>query len=159
MAGQQSGVMKAYVIGSYHSAGMQSDNPKSGFYEADTSRTLDLNGGNPICNQGGVAVLEGAINGILLEKTAPDNCPMNCQDPIPTRLCVRRLTPKEAERLQGYPDGWTAFGVDGKPICDTKRYQMLGNSIAVPCVAYIMQGICDAVGLTQEAGSQKGGEG
>ena len=35
---------------------------------------------------------------------------------------------------------------DGKAISDTKRYQMLGNSVAVPCVAYIMQGIRDAVG-------------
>jgi len=43
--------------------------------------------------------------------------------------------------LQGYPDDWTLCGVDGRPISDTSRYQMLGNSIAVPCVAYIMQGI------------------
>lgn len=60
-------------------------------------------------------------------------------------FCVRRLTPTEAERLQGYPDGWTEHGVDRVRISDTKRYQMIGNSIAVPCVAYIMQGICDAV--------------
>jgi DNA (cytosine-5)-methyltransferase 1 len=60
---------------------------------------------------------------------------------------MRRLTPTEAERLQGYPDGWTEHGVDGKAVSDTKRYQMLGNSVAVPCVAYIMQGICDAVGV------------
>jgi len=57
------------------------------------------------------------------------------------RRIARRLTPIECERLQGYPDDWTAFGVDGVLISDTKRYQMLGNSIAVPCVAYIMQGI------------------
>ena len=44
---------------------------------------------------------------------------------------MRRLTPTEAERLQGYPDGWTEAGADGSPISDTKRYQMLGNSIAV----------------------------
>ena len=59
---------------------------------------------------------------------------------------MRRLTPTEAERLQGYPDGWTEAGADGRAISDTKRYQMLGNSVAVPCVAYIMQGIRDAVG-------------
>ena len=67
------------------------------------------------------------------------------QNPVRTGLCVRRLTPTEAERLQGYPDGWTEYGADGKPVSDTKRYQMLGNSIAVPCVAYIMQGIRDVV--------------
>lgn len=50
-----------YGIGSYDSNAMKSDNPKSGIYQADTSRTLDLNGGNPGCNQGGMAVvcLEG----------------------------------------------------------------------------------------------------
>jgi DNA (cytosine-5)-methyltransferase 1 len=45
--------------------------------------------------------------------------------------------------LQGYPDGWTLLGHDGKEISDTRRYQMLGNSVAVPCVAYIMQGIAE----------------
>jgi site-specific DNA-cytosine methylase len=49
--------------------------------------------------------------------------------------------PVECERLQGYPDGWTERGHDGKEISDTRRYQMLGNSVAVPCVAYIMLGI------------------
>ena len=162
LAGQQSAVMKAYVIGAYHSGGMLSDNPKSGFYEADTSRTLDLNGGNPCCNQGGVAVVEDAdgaaavdcrnlretdeVSGTLLAKAASGGYSLNYQNPVRTGLCVRRLTPTEAERLQGYPDGWTEAGADGRAISDTKRYQMLGNSVAVPCVAYIMQGIRDAVG-------------
>ena len=42
-----------YGIGSYDSNAMKSSNPHSGIYEADTTRTLDLNGGNPACNQGG----------------------------------------------------------------------------------------------------------
>lgn len=58
-----------------------------------------------------------------------------------TDLIVRRLTPLECERLQGFGDFWTEFGHDGRAVSDTSRYQMLGNSIAVPCVAYIMQGI------------------
>lgn len=63
---------------------------------------------------------------------------------------IRHMTPLECERLQGFPDGWTKQGEDGKAISDTKRYRMLGNSIAVPCAAYIMQGICTALG--QEEG-------
>ena len=59
-------------------------------------------------------------------------------------LIVRRLTPLECERLQGFPDFWTEQG-GGRSISDTSRYQMLGNSIAVPCVAYIMQGIYHAL--------------
>jgi site-specific DNA-cytosine methylase len=42
-------------------------------------------------------------------------------------------------------DFWTESGVDGKSISDTHRYSMLGNSIAVPCGAYIMQGIRQAM--------------
>ena len=48
----------AYGISSYDSNAMKSSNPHSGIYEADTSRTLDGNGGNPSCNQGGIAVVE-----------------------------------------------------------------------------------------------------
>ena len=51
-------VVQAYGICSRDSNAMKSDNPHSGFYEAETSRTLDANGGNPGCNQGGIAVVE-----------------------------------------------------------------------------------------------------
>ena len=50
---------------------------------------------------------------------------------------VRSLTPLECERLQGYPDGWTAI----PKARDGARYKALGNSVAIPCVDYIMQGI------------------
>jgi DNA (cytosine-5)-methyltransferase 1 len=50
---------RAFGVCAKNSNSMKSDNPKSGFYEAETSRTLDANGGNPTCNQGGIAVLEG----------------------------------------------------------------------------------------------------
>lgn len=49
---------KAFGISSYESNAMRSPNPSSGFYEADTSRTLDNNGGNPACHQGGIAVCD-----------------------------------------------------------------------------------------------------
>ncbi len=61
------------------------------------------------------------------------------------RYAARRLTPLECERLQGFPDGWTRYRHGGKEIGDTRRYEMLGNSIAVPCAAYIMQGMCQAL--------------
>ena len=49
---------KCYGICSYASNAMLSDNPHSGIYEAKTARTLDLNGGNPCCHQGGVLILQ-----------------------------------------------------------------------------------------------------
>ena len=53
---------EAYGMSPMDSYGMKSDNPHSGFYRADTSRTLDLNGGNPACNQGGLAVVGYAVD-------------------------------------------------------------------------------------------------
>ena len=56
---------------------------------------------------------------------------------------VRRLTPKECERLQGFPDGWTECGHDGKSLSDSARYKALGNSVAIPCVEFILRGISE----------------
>jgi DNA (cytosine-5)-methyltransferase 1 len=61
-----------------------------------------------------------------------------------TKYIVRRLTPTECERLQGFPDGWTKYGHDNKEISDTRRYQMLGNSVAIPCVKFVLGGIAYA---------------
>jgi len=58
-----------------------------------------------------------------------------------TSCVVRRLTPIECERLQGFPDGYTEYGDDGKVISDSARYKALGNSIAIPCVEYIINNI------------------
>jgi len=46
---------------------------------------------------------------------------------------IRRLTPMECERLQGFPDGWT----EGQS--DSARYRQMGNAVAVPCVEWIVQ--------------------
>lgn len=80
------------------------------------------------------------VSGALQAKTTPGYS-LNYQNPVRTGYIVRRLTPIECERLQGFPDGWTQLGADGEEISDTRRYQMLGNSIAVPCVAYILSGV------------------
>lgn len=54
-----------------------------------------------------------------------------------TPLLIRRLTPLECERLQGFPDGWT----DLPGASDSARYKALGNSVAIPCVEFILRGI------------------
>jgi len=82
------------------------------------------------------------LSGTLCAKNAPGYS-LNYQNPVRAGYIVRRLLPVECERLQGYPDGWTEAGHDGNPISDTRRYQMLGNSVAVPCVAYILLGIAE----------------
>ena len=63
----------AYSIGAYHSEGMKSDNPHAGIHEAEVARTLDLDGGSPASNQGGIAIVQGAdvYNLALTGETAP----------------------------------------------------------------------------------------
>ena len=74
-------VLQAYGICSKESNAMKSDNPHSGIYEADTSRTIDGNGGNPGCNQGGIAVVESyAIQGSMIgrdDKNGPQGDGIN----------------------------------------------------------------------------------
>ena len=70
--------VKVYGICSKDSNAMKSENPKSGFYEAETSRCLDANGGNPTCNQGGMAVvaLQGSMIG-RADKNGPQGSGVN----------------------------------------------------------------------------------
>ena len=60
---------------------------------------------------------------------------------VESRNLIRRLTPLECERLQGFPDGWT--NIPGAS--DSARYKALGNSVAIPCVEYAMRGITIAL--------------
>ena len=206
-----------YGISGNDSNAMKSPNPHSGIYEADTARSLDHNGGNPVCNQGGMMVVQTVFenhmqdarhrpmgevcetvaahygtggnnqplvvaagkeerpkavcigngqahiaNHITEEVSQTLNCmhdPMailyqpdvahalkgkaNCQfrEDSETYLqdaqtmLVRRLTPRECERLQGFPDDWSRWGIDEKgrvyELSDSARYKLQGNSIAV----------------------------
>lgn len=193
---------KAYGVCSKDSNAMKSDNPHSGFYEADTARTLDGNGGNPSCNQGGIAVVESyAIQGSMIGrtdkngpqgdginkevsftlnttdrhviysmttgsflKTAVDKVPplmaRDFKDPttivrtgsgkdilgtitasmgekqwlgnqeafsgdyhiIESGYTVRRLTPTECARLQGFPDWWCADLGTEKPSAEEVQF-------------------------------------
>ena len=62
----------------------------------------------------------------------------------PTINKMRRLTPIECERLQGFPDNWTQYGTEG-PISDTQRYKMCGNAVTVDVVNAVGKRIKDVV--------------
>ena len=64
-----------------------------------------------------------------------------CQQAEACAHLIRRLTPLECERLQGFPDGWT----DIPGASDSARYKALGNSVAIPCVEIIMSRIAAAL--------------
>ena len=75
-AGRQDHVV--YGISAYESNSMKSNNPHSGIYEAETSRTIDLNGGSPACNQGGMAIVQCVEPGALSRGQGErvwDKCP------------------------------------------------------------------------------------
>jgi site-specific DNA-cytosine methylase len=52
-------------------------------------------------------------------------------------LAVRRLTPRECERLMGWPDDWTRWAADGSEIADSHRYRMCGNGVASPVAEWV----------------------
>ena len=175
---------EAFGICSKDSNSMKSGNPKSGFYDAETSRTVDGNGGNPSCNQGGIAVVEtvktfdvrqssdGTHNmrnhayesdtcrtvdrggnmpgsnqgGIAVlcpehptfcssknshftraaEEKAGSLVATDYKDPpfINCHYAVRRLTPTECARLQGFPDWWCAGLETPEPTDEEIRFWM-----------------------------------
>ena len=106
----------AFGISSDQSKAMLSSNPHAGIYKARTSRTLDTGGGNPGCNQGGIAVVTQeksyamTMNSYVQveEEKAPALLSRDYKDPtaVNSGYTVRRLTPTECARLQGFPDWW-----------------------------------------------------
>lgn len=88
----------------------------------------------------------GEINGTLQAKSTGGQS-INLQNTVRQNMMVRRLTPLECERLQGYPDGWTDIGewIDSKgkkhKAADSPRYKALGNSIALPFWFWLLRRI------------------
>ena len=119
----------AYGISADQSKGMLSDNPKVGFYEADSARTLDCGAADPRANQGGIAVVERKpaytmttgsfldfhreVSPTLMARDYKD-APLVGTEPE-TEYLVRRLTPEECCRLQGFPDRWCRDLEDENP--------------------------------------------
>jgi DNA (cytosine-5)-methyltransferase 1 len=88
---------------------------------------------------------EDSVNGALQSNSAHS---LNGNNVVRTHYIVRRLTPLECERLQGYPDGWTDIGewVDSngkkRQTSDAVRYKALGNSIALPPWKWLLKRLC-----------------
>jgi DNA (cytosine-5)-methyltransferase 1 len=84
------------------------------------------------------------------EKTGPlDTCGSTMG--ILHTMAVRRLTPRECERLQGFRDDYTLVPYRGKPAADGPRYKALGNSMAVPCMAWIGKRLAFVASLPERA--------
>lgn len=87
-------------------------------------------------------------NGVSDDGTALTLTAQEKKRPVVATMAVRRLTPLECERLQGFPDGWTDIGewIDSKgkhhKEADSQRYKALGNSIALPFWEWLARRIC-----------------
>ncbi len=86
---------------------------------------------------------DGDVTSTLVAKEPSAVCIVQTQCGACFQILVRRLTPTECERLQGFPDDWTKYRANGTEIKDAPRYTALGNSIAVPCAVRVFKGIID----------------
>ncbi|MBR2894081.1 MAG: DNA cytosine methyltransferase [Oscillospiraceae bacterium] len=85
------------------------------------------------------AIENGDLCGTLTKGSSGTS--LNSIHPIRSGLLIRRLTPLECERLQGFPDAWTNL----PGASDSARYKALGNSVAIPCVEFLMRGLALAL--------------
>ena len=142
----------AYSFDSLASNSMKSSNPHSGCRKVETSKTIDTTIPEPSKNQGGIAVAQpiavDCYNQTINEKTSQtigsSRSDVNHYGAVLETMAIRRLTPKECERLQGFPDDWTKIPYRNKPAdqCpDGPRYKACGNSMAVPVMRWIGQRI------------------
>lgn len=156
---------------------LNTKNARHKVYQTETSRTIDTGGNNPDRNQGGVAV----VSVYSTSKTSYHLRPSfnqtstlvasDYKDPpiVNEEYRVRRITPLECGRLQGFPDDWCeglaivepnadellfwrevlGSKKSGKqlqkwlasPLTDTAQYKMWGNGVALPCVMFVLSGI------------------
>jgi DNA (cytosine-5)-methyltransferase 1 len=124
--------------------------------EANTTKTLDASGSNPAMHQGGAAIIQQMAQPIAFttEQTPKFNenqaltltkSEAKHNQSVLTEMAVRRLTPVECERLQGFPDGYTNIPWRKQMESpDGPRYKSLGNSMAVPVMAWIGKRIANA---------------
>lgn len=115
-----------------------------GWNDDGTSYTLDA-----AATQGVAVAFPANLSGTQCASTENLSPSLGAKNPtaFASAMQVRRLTPRECERLQGFPDDWTLVPVRGKPAADGPRYKALGNSMAVPCMAWIGKRIARQVDL------------
>lgn len=130
--------------------------PYNAAQTGSAAATLGVNAGMPTGRNAvavGFKAGQSANGGLGVEEEV---CPTQSHQPsaleptVALNHIVRRLTPTEAERLQGFPDGWTRIPYRGRPAeeCpDSPRYKALGNSFATNCCEYVLRRIVAAFQL------------
>jgi DNA (cytosine-5)-methyltransferase 1 len=148
----------AFSFDSLASNSMKSSNPISGCREVDLAKTIDTTNPCPSKNQGGLGILQTPPMAITQSDVAGPLDAHYYKGPgsrqggereyvaVPP-MAVRRLTPEECEKLQGFKPGWSRIPWKGKPeeqCPDGPRYKACGNSMAVPVMRWIGERIAQA---------------
>jgi len=117
--GDCSTLLKAMGTGGNNVPLIVPENTKKGFKEAEEGDSIDLKFASSKTRRGRVG------------KGIASTIDHDTQQGVVDNMNIRRLTPMECERLQGFPDNWT------EGLSDTRRYQALGNAVSVPIVAAV----------------------
>jgi len=105
---------------------------KKGYAEASVGQAINLSVPNSKTRRGRVSDIAPTVDtGIQLHTLTED-------------VKIRRLTPKECERLQGFPDNWTKYGIGDEPISDSQRYKMCGNAVTTNVIQAVFERIFES---------------
>ena len=123
----------------------QPENGGNGFgYQADLAYTLTgMDRHAVFARQRVDAFRDGDVTSTQSARQSKDATDLVVESGRQYARLIRRLTPLECERLQGFPDEWTSLS----GAADSARYRALGNSVAIPCVEFIMKSLKEAVSL------------
>ena len=123
-----------------------------GFTEEGPMYTLNATGVHGVAQPIGVDIFNAAFTGDVAVPLTNRSDGTGTGPTVMRAMAVRRLTPVECERLQGFPDNYTDIKPKGKATPDGPRYKALGNSMAVPVMAWIGKRIqeVDAICQTQK---------
>jgi len=105
---------------------------KKGYAEASVGQAINLSVPNSKTRRGRVSDIAPTVDtGMQLHTLTED-------------VKIRRLTPKECERLQGFPDNWTKYGIGDEPISDSQRYKMCGNAVTTNVIQAVFERIFES---------------
>tara|TARA_Y100001951_G_scaffold103981_1_gene114184 strand:- start:2462 stop:2827 length:366 start_codon:yes stop_codon:yes gene_type:complete len=119
---------------------LKAQNQLTLFAEGSPARTIAMQGAGAVW-LATVAHSQDPIHGSVSPALGVTTDGMACLNVTATDNAPRRLTPVECERLQGFPDDWTRYGLSNKPLRKGTRYQMLGNAVTVNVAEWIGQQI------------------
>ena len=117
--------------------GTRSDRPDGGLYVNETDITSTLTSAGIGTNVAQPVIVHGTQDPCTSDIAFAQGTNNGGENVLVQPMAVRKLLPKECERLQGFPDNYTDIQHKGKATPDGPRYKALGNSMAVPVMAWI----------------------